>query len=87
MSSPRVGVVGLNYWGPNLARNFDELADLAYVCDLDEGLLGRAAARHSGAKATTDYEELLADPSLDAVVVATSVPTHHALAKRALLAP
>jgi predicted dehydrogenase len=56
------------------------------VCDLDEGLLGRAAARHSGAKATTDYDELLADPSLDAIVVATSVPTHYALAKRALLA-
>ena len=86
MSGPRVGVVGLNYWGPNLARNFDELADLAYVCDLDEGLLARAAARHSGATATTRYDDLLEDPTLDAVVVATSVPTHYALARQALLA-
>ena len=80
----RVGVVGLNYWGPNLARNFDELADLAYVCDLDEGLLAKAAARHSGATATTRYDDLLEDPTLDAIVVATSVPTHYRLAKLAL---
>ena len=82
----RVGVVGLNYWGPNLARNFDELADLAYVCDLDEALLAKAAARHTGATATTRYDDLLEDPSVQAVVVATSVPTHHRLAKQALLA-
>ena len=80
----RVGVVGLNYWGPNLARNFDELADLAYVCDLDEGLLAKAAARHSGATATTRYDDLLEDPTLDAIVVATSVPTHYKLARLAL---
>ena len=83
---PRVGVVGLNYWGPNLARNFDELANLAYVCDLDEGLLARAAARYPNARATTRYDDLLEDPALDAVVVATSVPTHYRLAKQALLA-
>ena len=86
MSRPRVGVVGLNYWGPNLARNFDELADLAYVCDLSPELLERAAMRYPEACATADYGELLADETLDAVVVATSVPTHYALAKQALLA-
>lgn len=86
MSRPRVGVVGLNYWGPNLARNFDELADLAYVCDLSPELLERSAARYPNACATADYAELLADATLDAIVVATSVPTHYALAKQALLA-
>ena len=86
MSRPRVGVVGLNYWGPNLARNFDELADLAYVCDLSPELLERSATRYPEARATTDYSELLADDTLDAVVVATSVPTHYALAREALLA-
>ncbi len=86
MSRPRVGVVGLNYWGPNLARNFDDLAELAYVCDLSPELLERSAARYPDARATADYDELLADTTLDAIVVATSVPTHYALAKQALLA-
>src|SRR4051812_46895388 len=79
-----VGVVGLNYWGPNLARNFDALADLTWVCDLDEAHLRPSAERYPGAKATTSYDELLADDALDAVVIATPVPTHYALAKRAL---
>ena len=86
MSRPRVGVVGLNYWGPNLARNFDDLAELAYVCDLSPELLERSAARYPDARATADYDELLADTTLDAIVVATSVPTHYTLARQALLA-
>ncbi len=80
----RVAVVGLGYWGPNLARNFDELGALAALCDLDESLRERFAARHPAAKMYADYEELLADDSIDAVVIATPVPTHYALAKRAL---
>jgi predicted dehydrogenase len=80
----RVGVVGLGYWGPNLARNFDELGALAALCDLNEDLRERYAARHPNARVYSDYEELLADGSLDGVVIATPVPTHYALAKRAL---
>jgi predicted dehydrogenase len=81
---PRVGVVGLNYWGPNLVRNFDELADLAWLCDLDEERRERLGARYPGVRVTADYGDLLADETLDAVVVATPVPTHYALAKQAL---
>ena len=77
----RVGVVGLNYWGPNLVRNFDDLAELAWLCDLDEGLRARMSARYPQAQSTAEYRELLEDDSLDAVVVATPVPTHYALAK------
>ncbi len=80
----RVGVVGLNYWGPNLARNFDELAELAWLCDLEERHLSALAARYPVATPTTDLDDLLADDALDAVVIATPVPTHYALAKRAL---
>jgi predicted dehydrogenase len=79
-----IGVVGLNYWGPNLVRNFDDLADLAWVCDLDPKHLQPSAARYPDAKATERYDDLLADDSLDAVVIATPVPTHYALAKQAL---
>jgi predicted dehydrogenase len=82
----RVGVVGLGYWGPNLARNFDRLpdAELAYCCDLDEANLAKARGLYPNAIVTNDYEQLLADESLDAVVVATSVPTHYALGKKAI---
>jgi predicted dehydrogenase len=81
-----VAVVGLGYWGPNLARNFDELGALAALCDLDASLRERFAARHPNARVYADYDELLADDSLDAVVIATPVPTHYALAKQALAA-
>jgi predicted dehydrogenase len=84
VASTRVGVVGLNYWGPNLARNFDELAELAWICDLDQELLARQAVRYPGAQATPSYDDLLTDDTLDAIVVATPVPTHYALAKQAL---
>jgi predicted dehydrogenase len=80
----RVGVAGLGYWGPNLARNFDELAELAWVCDLDDENRSRFAARYPGARATASVDEMLADESLDAVVISTPVPTHYTLAKQAL---
>ena len=90
MTSPtvRVGVVGLGYWGPNLARNFAALpgCELTWACDEDERARERAAARLPGTRLTADVDELLADPELDAVVVATPVPTHSAIAARALAA-
>ena len=82
----RIGVVGLNYWGPNLVRNFDGLAELAWLCDLDDAHLQPLAERYSHARATNDFAEMLADEALDAVVIATPVPTHYALAKQALAA-
>ena len=82
----RIGVVGLGSWGPNLARNFDRLpgVELAYCCDLDEANLAKARGLHPNAVVTDDLDALLGDDALDAIVVATSVPTHYALGKRAL---
>jgi predicted dehydrogenase len=82
----RIGHAGLGYWGPNLARNFGELAELRWLCDLSPDLLSEQAGRHPDARTTTDFEDLLADPELDAVSIATPVVTHYDLAKRALLA-
>ena len=76
MSSVRVGLVGLGYWGPNLARNFDHLADLTWLCDFDEELRASFAGRYPRATVTTDFAEMLADAELDAVVIATPDPTH-----------
>lgn len=79
-----VGVVGLNYWGPNLVRNFNDLAELTWLCDLDEKQLAQIGSRYPDAQTTTSFDDLLADDALHAVVIATPVPTHYALAKQAL---
>ncbi|MEA2408006.1 MAG: hypothetical protein QOE69_2125 [Thermoleophilaceae bacterium] len=83
-----VGVVGLGYWGPNLARNFDQLpdAELTWLCDASEDALERVGAGFPSARTTSSLDDLLADDSLDAVVVATPVPTHAEIATRVLAA-
>ncbi len=80
----KIGLAGLGYWGPNLARNFDEIAELTWLCDLSPDLRERYAPRYPHARMTDDFDAMLSDPELDAVVVATPVVTHYALAKRAL---
>ncbi len=84
----RVGVVGLGYWGPNLARNFEAMggSELSWCCDPSEEARTRAAARFPGVRLSQDLEELLADPDLDAVAVATPVPFHAEMAVRVLQA-
>ena len=89
MSPPlRIGVAGLGYWGPNLARNFAALpgCELAWCCDPSEAARARWAAAFPHARFTAELDDLLADDALDAVVVATPVPTHAALAERVLRA-
>jgi len=82
----RVGVVGLGYWGPNLARNFDGLpgCELTWVCDASQEARERVAPSLRDARVTAELDELLADPRLDAVALATPVPTHAELAARVL---
>ena len=79
-----IGVAGLGYWGPNLARNFAELGTLTWLCDLDAELRSTFAARYPSVRVTGSFEEMLADPAVQGVVIATPVPTHYALAKQAL---
>jgi predicted dehydrogenase len=80
--------VGLGYWGPNLARNFDRLpgADLRWICDSSDDARARIGAQFPGTRQSGDIEELLTDPELDAVVIATHVPSHAPLALRAFAA-
>jgi predicted dehydrogenase len=84
VSTLRIGVVGLGYWGPNLARNFDALpsCELAWLCDARPEDLERVGLQHPGARRTSDMADLLADDAVDAVVLATPVPMHaeHAVA-------
>ena len=78
----RVGVVGLGYWGPNLARNFAAIpgCELAWLCDAASGRARSSSASFPNARATGELEELLGDGQLDAIVLATPVPTHAELA-------
>ena len=79
-----IGLAGLGYWGPNLARNFDDLANLTWLCDLSPNLLDRYGARYPDARTTDRFDDLLEDDSVKAVVIATPVPTHYELARGAL---
>jgi predicted dehydrogenase len=80
----RIGQVGLGAWGANLVRNVDVLADLVWTCDSSEERREQFGRRFPNTRATGSFDELLADPELEAVVIATPVPTHYTLAKRAL---
>jgi predicted dehydrogenase len=81
-----VAVVGYGYWGPNLARAFAETdgCRVAAVVDAAPAALARAAKRHPTARMLTDWRDVLADPDIDAVAIATPVRTHFEIAHAAL---
>src|SRR3954462_5023934 len=81
-----VGVVGYGYWGPNLVRNFADLpgARVVAVSDLRAERLAQLCGRYPEIARTTDYRDVLANPAIDAVVIATPVGTHFTLAMQAL---
>lgn len=88
MTSDRVGigVVGLGYWGPNIVRNLHELpeAHIACVCDSKPEAFDRISRRYPAIPQTSSFDELLGDPAVDAVAIATTVSSHYELARRAL---
>ncbi len=82
----RIGVVGYGYWGPNLVRNFAETDDVevAAIADTDATKLASAHRRFPGIPTTTDVGDLLRDPAIDGVAVATSVAAHYEIGMAAL---
>jgi len=83
-----VGVVGCGYWGPNLIRNFRQLPDcnLKLMCDTSESRLGHLKSLYPEVEGHKDFGHLLNGAGLDAVIIATPVRTHYAMAKASLLA-
>lgn len=83
-----VAVVGAGYWGPNLVRNFQasERFRLRWLCDLDVERAQRVLGGYSTVRPTADYAAVLADPSVDAIAVATPAGTHLDIALAALRA-
>jgi predicted dehydrogenase len=86
--SLEVAVVGLGYWGPNLVRALFEVegVQVTRVCDQDADRLERVARRYPGVAPTPELDEVLQDPKIDAVLIATPVFTHFDLASRSLQA-
>jgi predicted dehydrogenase len=84
----RIGIIGYGYWGPNLVRNFVDAhgAEVAAVADLDRAKLATLQRRFPALAVTTDFQDLLNDPSIDAIAVATPVSTHFQLGMAALKA-
>ncbi|WP_027157456.1 Gfo/Idh/MocA family protein [Methylobacter luteus] len=84
----KIGIIGYGYWGPNLVRNFAETPGLevAGVADLDQKRLETVQKRYPGVITTTRFQDLLEDPSIDAIAVATPVSTHFELGMAALKA-
>ena len=82
----RVAQVGLGAWGANLVRNLDDLADLAWISDSSPERLELFGRRFPNAKTAVAFDEVLADDTVEAVVIATPVPTHYELALQSLAA-
>jgi UDP-2-acetamido-3-amino-2,3-dideoxy-glucuronate N-acetyltransferase len=81
---PRIAVVGVGYWGKNLARNFHDLGALEALCDAHEAIEAKCRQDYPGVRFVRNYEDVLADPSIDAIALATPAVTHYDLAKAAL---
>jgi predicted dehydrogenase len=82
----RIGQIGLGAWGRNLLRTFYNLpgASVSTGCDTDPASLSRIAPVYPGVKWTEDSRDIIGDPSIDAVIVATPPGTHFELASRAI---
>jgi predicted dehydrogenase len=83
-----VGLAGYGYWGPNLARNFNRQLDcrLTAICDLDQSRVDAAVKLYPSVRGATGFQDLLDDPQIDLILIATPTSTHYAMAKQTLLA-
>jgi predicted dehydrogenase len=86
MNPVRVAAVGCGYWGPNVIRNLDSIDgfELCCICDADPARLVPVAARYPHARSTTNIDDVMDDPSIEALYLATPVSTHFDLVRRAL---
>ena len=83
---PRVAVVGLGYWGPNLLRVLADRSDVdvGWICDVDPSRLSMFKRRYPAVGVTAELEDVVSDPTVDGVLLATPVFTHYELGRRCL---
>ncbi|MCE5198279.1 Gfo/Idh/MocA family oxidoreductase, partial [bacterium] len=84
----KVAVVGAGYWGPNIIRNFNQIpsCEMSVCCDLDEKRLAHMGRLYPSLQTTSNYDDVINDPTINAVAVCTHVSAHYPLAKKALAA-
>jgi predicted dehydrogenase len=82
----KIGVIGYGYWGPNLVRNFQETegANVTVCCDKAPQRLALVKSKYPQIESTSNYDEVIKNPAVDAVVIATPVATHYGFARKAL---
>jgi predicted dehydrogenase len=82
----RIGVIGYGYWGPNIVRNFSAAngSEVKMVCDMNQQTLKKVKKAYPQINVTDNIDELIKNPEVDAIAIATPVFTHHDLAKKAL---
>lgn len=87
MKKINLGIIGCGHWGPNYVRNFSQINDVSvkYACDIHEGRLKLIKSHHPEIITTFNYQEILDDKTIDAVVIATNASSHYTLAKDSLL--
>lgn len=85
-TDPRIAVIGCGYWGKNLVRNFAQLRVLGVICDEDEQILKAQATSYPQVRATTRFREVLEDPTVHGIVIATPAAMHYEEAQAALQA-
>jgi UDP-2-acetamido-3-amino-2,3-dideoxy-glucuronate N-acetyltransferase len=83
--SEQVAVIGCGYWGKNLVRNFAQLRSLRWICDSHESTLKAQSKLYPEVSITLQIEEVLNDPGVRGIVIATPAATHYAVAKAAIL--
>ena len=83
-----IAIVGVGYWGPNLVRNFISLknVNIGAVCDINAERLDFLKSRYPSLNTVSDYDDLIKNEKINAIVLATPIETHYDLAKKALLA-
>ena len=86
MESAKVAVIGTGNWGKNLVRNFAHLGALAMVCDVDPRRLENVKREYPAVRVTDQFDAVLTDPEIKAIVIATPSDSHFLLAKQSLLA-
>ena len=84
MTEKNIAVIGAGYWGKNLVRNFHQLGVLNVICDADRKIQSQIHKDYPDVSCVDDFDALLSDPSLAAIVIATPAVTHFALAAKAL---
>ena len=82
----KIACIGAGYWGKNLVRNFNELGVLSWVCDADPHRRAQLAMEYPDARLTDAVDQVLSDPDVAGVAIATPAVTHADLVQRALLA-